>query len=200
MDKNKVFITSDLHFYHRNIIKYCNRPYSMDDDGIRQMNEDILKKFDELPDDCIVINNGDFCLNPKVKFEDLKQIAERMKGKNRELWIIMGNHDRKLHKFIKGDYKTSYDLLLGLGFDKIFPFPILIDNYLFSHEPVYLKPGSNLVNVYGHVHDNDIDENYFNRNYKNRGVIKPLGKFIDISNYKNVCWDKNHKFLKFTEL
>ena len=63
----------------------------------------------------------------------------------------------------------------------------------------------------------DIDKDYFNRECENwammervkaEGItqqtnldidtsIKPLGKEVDLSNYKNVCWDKHHKILTF---
>ena len=62
-----IFITSDLHFYHKNIIKYCNRPYSFDNDGIHQMNEDILSEFDKLPYGSIIYNLGDILLNMWAK-------------------------------------------------------------------------------------------------------------------------------------
>lgn len=221
LDKNKVYVTSDLHLFHKNIIKYCNRPYSFDWDGVRQMNEDIIKAFDELPDDSIIINNGDICLNSQVSFGQLKCFIDRMKKGNKQLWIIMGNHDRELQRYIKDqDYETSYDLLIGLGFDKVFEFPILIDDCLFSHEPVYLKPGSNLINVYGHTHDVLIDKDYFNRDCENwammervkkEGIteqknldidtsVKPLGKLVDVDNYVNVCWDANKRFIPLGEL
>lgn len=221
LDKNKVYVTSDLHLFHKNIIKYCNRPYSFDWDGVRQMNEDIIKAFDELPDDSIIINNGDICLNSQVSFGQLKCFIDRMKKGNKQLWIIMGNHDRELQRYIKDqDYETSYDLLIGLGFDKVFEFPILIGDCLFSHEPVYLKPGSNLINVYGHTHDVLIDKDYFNRDCENwammervkkEGIteqknldidtsVKPLGKLVDVDNYVNVCWDANKRFIPLGEL
>ena len=65
-NQNKLFITSDLHwknFYHRNIIKYCNRHYELSLEGIAKMNEDILKQFDELPEESTILNLGDILLN-----------------------------------------------------------------------------------------------------------------------------------------
>ena len=64
---NKTFIISDLHFFHVNIAKYCNRPYNVEElrnkdyesSEILKMNEDILKEFDKLPEKCDIYNNGD---------------------------------------------------------------------------------------------------------------------------------------------
>ena len=42
-----MYITSDNHFFHGRIIKYCDRNYNWEsDDDILRMNEDMLKEFD----------------------------------------------------------------------------------------------------------------------------------------------------------
>ena len=67
----QTFIISDLHLGHSNIIKYCGRPYHVEGSNrnpanipeVNRMNEDILKMFDYLPDNCDIWNLGDcfFC-------------------------------------------------------------------------------------------------------------------------------------------
>lgn len=223
MDLKKTYITSDLHLEHRNIIKYCDRPYDFSWEGVAKMNEEILAQFDELPAGSLIINCGDIGLNSSLTFDKLKEFVDRMKKNDKTLWIVLGNHDREMHLRCKDlrRFKTPYDLFIALGFNRVFPYPILLeDKYLLSHEPVYLTPGSNLINVHGHVHNIDIDEDYFNRECENwammervkaEGItqqtnldidtsIKPLGKEVDLSNYKNICWDKYHSILKATDV
>jgi metallophosphoesterase superfamily enzyme len=188
------------------------------------MNEDILKQFDELPAGSTIINLGDIALNSSLTFDKLKGFVDRMKKNDKKLWIVLGNHDREMNLRVKDlkRFKTPYDLFIALGFDRVFPFPILLEGkYLLSHEPVYLKPGSNLKQCYGHVHDCDIPEDYFCHEVENfammqrvqkEGItqqenidvdceaISDLTKVIDLNNYKNMCWDKHHRILKFEEV
>lgn len=221
-DLANVYITSDLHFFHKNIIKYCSRPYDMNDEGLEQMNNDIIKEFDKLPPNSVVINNGDICLSSNISFYRLKSIVDRMKANNKKLILIMGNHDREIHKYITKDEKfsDSKEFLEALGFDMVFDSPMAIENYILSHKPIYISPGSNVINIYGHTHDIDIDENYFNRDCENWAMmervkeeciteqknldidtsIKDKGLKIDKSNYINSCWDKHHRIIPLTEI
>lgn len=221
MDMDNIYITSDLHFYHKNIIRYC--PHFRESfKTLEEMNEYILSQIDKLPAESILINNGDLYLNSSKSFNDIKYLVDRMKANDKELWLIMGNHDREMVKFMKdAPSNSSLEVLYSLGFDRVFEYPILLEGkYLLSHEPVYLKPGSNLINIYGHTHDLKIDKDYFNHDCENwammervkkEGVsnqtnldidtsIKNYHKDIDIDNYMNVCWDKHGKILKFTDL
>ena len=219
--EDNVYITSDLHFYHKNIIKYCPR-FRESFHTLEEMNEHILSQVDELPTGSILINNGDLYLNSSKRFDDIKYLVDRMKANNKQLWIIMGNHDRTMAEFMQNSpTDDSRELLELLGFDRVYEFPILLeDKYLLSHEPVYLKPGSNLINIFGHVHDCMIDKDYFNRDCENwammervkkEGITKQTNLDIDTSiknyhrtisldNYKIACWDYYGKILKFNDL
>ena len=47
-----IYIISDTHFSHRNIIEYCNRPY----EDIETMNKDIVQKLNSIvhPEDVVI--------------------------------------------------------------------------------------------------------------------------------------------------
>jgi calcineurin-like phosphoesterase family protein len=38
------FFSSDYHFYHKNVIKYCNRPFN----NVEEMNEKIISNHNKL--------------------------------------------------------------------------------------------------------------------------------------------------------
>ena len=211
-----LYITSDLHYHHRNIIKYCNRPYELSLDGIAKMNEDILKQFDELPEGSTILNLGDILLNSSKTFDELKYLVDRMKANNKKLWLVMGNHDRELSRYLKKqDFESSYDLLVALGFDRVYDKPIYMDGIIFSHEPIY-----NTKNCHGHTHDIDIDKDYFNHECENWAMMERVkkeaiskqknldidtsknltGREIDVKNYFNICWDKHYRILPYDEV
>lgn len=84
VQSNKVWFTSDLHFWHKNICKYCNRPYK----SVEEMNEHIIKKWNFfIKEDDVVFLLGDigFC-----GIEKLRPLMSQLNGK---IYLIQGNHD-----------------------------------------------------------------------------------------------------------
>lgn len=83
------FFTSDLHFGHENVIKYCNRPYAnaatMDEELIQNWNSEVA------PTDTVYIL-GD------VFFHKLTQSMNIMSRLNGVKHLILGNHDKVIAK------------------------------------------------------------------------------------------------------
>ena len=78
-----IYFTSDFHFSHRNVIKYCNRPFS----DVHEMNKALTSLWNDTvkPEDTVYFL-GDFSLNKNVT----KVIAPMLNGKK---ILIPGNHD-----------------------------------------------------------------------------------------------------------
>lgn len=208
------YIISDLHLTHKNIIKYCKRPYEMTSEGVGLMMEDIFKLFDALPENCIVWNLGDL-LDTSVahSIDEVRAIVDRMKGPKglRKLYLILGNHDNcKLNK-------SRITFYYEAGFNKVYDTPIIVsDKFILSHEPVYLDKSSIFTNLYGHTHDKAIESNYFcydwekvfiaAREARAQGLEEPEPKIafpekeIDTNKYLNVCYDYNHRFLDLSKI
>ena len=136
---NKVFITSDLHLGHSNIIQYCNRPY----EDVNEMNEDLIRRWNEtVTDSDRVFFLGDFGLASKEK---IIEWGNRLRGRK---VMIYGNHDH---------YKP--EIYYEAGFEYVSKWPIMIQNkYLLSHAPISSIDGGSincgkLINLYGHIHD-----------------------------------------------
>jgi calcineurin-like phosphoesterase family protein len=141
----RVLFWSDLHFFHNNIIRYCERPF----DSVEQMNSAMLKNYyHAIKDDDLVIFGGD------VAFSDVdktKALLQALPGKK---VLVLGNHDfdtnkmtyRNYHAFDMVTMAFSYPLVTSAG---------KICNVLVSHYPIddKLLP-DNTINVHGHIHDN----------------------------------------------
>lgn len=80
------YFTSDTHFYHKNIIEFCNRPYY----SVENMNEEMIENWNSRVDhtDSIYFL-GDFSFGTP---EQNREILFRLKGHKH---LIVGNHDRK---------------------------------------------------------------------------------------------------------
>lgn len=82
-----IWFTSDTHFDHANIIRYCNRPFS----NVDEMNETIIKNWNSLvkPDDDIY-HLGDFSMS-----KDWSKWFYFLSRLNGNIYLIRGNHDNK---------------------------------------------------------------------------------------------------------
>lgn len=87
----RYWFTSDWHLSHKNIIKYCNRPF----DDIHQMNKTIINNVNDLvKKDDILFFLGDFAFS-----KDLNHIIDlRNKIQCLDMRFILGNHDKLIRK------------------------------------------------------------------------------------------------------
>ena len=135
MSFERVWFISDLHLAHKNIIKYCSRPF----DNVNQMNEILIQNWNKkirVEDRVFVL--GDFALCGKDK---IIEFGNQLKGRK---ILILGNHD--------GASLTTY---YNAGFEMVSKFPIIFqDFFILSHEPIEFLPlNTPFVNIFGHVHN-----------------------------------------------
>ncbi len=132
MKKN--WFISDLHLGHKNIIKYCNRPF----ESVEEMNKVLIENWNSIVDeDDIIYFLGDFCLG---NYETFKNFAKMLNGHKR---FIMGNHDHFSKKQIKAAGFELVEKELLLKIDDL--------NLHLFHYPIEVENGEIL--VYGHVHE-----------------------------------------------
>jgi len=93
------YFTSDTHFGHGNIIKYCTRPFK--DAG--EMDRAIIANWNETvqPDD-IVYHLGD------VAFTSPDRAKHILSCLNGHKILILGNHDRSGHKMAEWGFAEVY--------------------------------------------------------------------------------------------
>jgi calcineurin-like phosphoesterase family protein len=84
-----IFFTSDEHYGHSNIIKFCDRPFTDTD----EMRETLIRNHNEVVpagNASLTIHLGDIFWN-KVSLDEAESILKRLNGKHA---LIYGNHDK----------------------------------------------------------------------------------------------------------
>ena len=133
-----LFFISDNHYFHKNIIKYCNRPFS----SVEEMNEELIKRNNSVVktnDLCYYL--GDFGFTSK---ENIIKICNRLNGRK---IIIFGNHDNRKAITNSGCFErifTYFDFKYDDNFICLFHYPISEWNKKFH--------GS--IHLHGHCHGN----------------------------------------------
>ena len=135
-----IWVISDTHFQHANIIKYCDRPFKTVD----EMNSAMITAWNEtVKDGDIIYHLGDVYTGEPPTF------LHKLKGRKR---LILGNHDN-------GKDSRLYDNFQKIMMWRMFP----EFGLLFTHVPVHEstlyrgKTGNEknptmLKNIHGHIH------------------------------------------------
>lgn len=139
MGMAQVFVISDTHFGHDNILNFVlpngerMRPFA----SVEEMDEVMVDRWNAVVSpQAHVYHLGDFA----IKKADIA-IAKRLNGKKR---LVRGNHDI---------YPTK--VYLEAGFQEIYGVRVF-DDMILSHIPLHqesIKPRW-LANVHGHLHNN----------------------------------------------
>tara|TARA_R110000824_G_scaffold96509_3_gene231062 strand:+ start:170 stop:829 length:660 start_codon:yes stop_codon:yes gene_type:complete len=134
----KDYFISDTHFGHKNVIRYCNRPFKT----VTEMNETIVSRWNNIVSDGdrVFVIGDVFLMSPL----DAKPIIESLNGYK---ILIAGNHDRSKKTMLAAgfdEYHKSYDYSTN-KFEKV----------LLNHYPVpdiILRDGGYAFQIHGHIH------------------------------------------------
>lgn len=144
---SNIYLWSDIHFGHGNIIKYCNRPFP----NRQLMDQCLIGNYQNMiKHDDIVIFGGDIGF---MKANDVNHILSQLPGY--KIWIV-GNHDI-----------TRDGEVMELAFDErhlCFVVDVEKDSrsyqLLFTHYPLDItNVPDGCFNVHGHIHDNLVPGN-----------------------------------------
>ncbi len=137
-----LWFTSDTHFSHKNILNFCNRPFS----SVEEHDAVLIDNWNSrIGNDDTVFHLGDFCFAGAPKW---KQIREQLNG---HIYLIKGNHDDK-------NLQAS---LYPLFEDVLYQAKVLIDGQVvyLNHFPFLCFPHANskhyhdyFIQLFGHCH------------------------------------------------
>lgn len=136
-----IFFTSDLHFRHKNILKFEGRPF----ETLEEMNNCLIDAWNKVvKKNDTVYNLGDFCFG---SYEKWVELLEQLNG---NIIHIKGNHDssntlKKLHKngYLKevhmvGHYLKTRKHVLHL-----------------THYPMEIGNRPRIWSLHGHIHSQE---------------------------------------------
>lgn len=129
-----IYLTSDLHFGHRNIITYCNRPFQ----SVEEMDEIMITKYNfiiEQEDEVWFL--GDLFFHTKK--ERVRDIIQNLKGRKH---LVLGNHDELSKSF----YESAGFITVVNSTELVFN----EETYLLEHIPRY---DPKIKQFCGHVHE-----------------------------------------------
>lgn len=168
-----VWVTSDCHFGHKNVIKYENRKYT----NVEEMDLDLINRWNSkvgIKDEIYIL--GDFTLSNNKSYAI--DILKRLNGRK---YLILGNHDNIsqkkevmvyfewVKKYFELDYKDNHFVM--------FHFPILSWNRKY-HGAIHL---------YGHIHGNKLTEYQI----VNEIVMKnSYNVSVEVNNYEPISLDE----------
>lgn len=168
-DKNKLFITSDEHYGHYNIIRMANRPY----DSVEKMDRELINNHNSIvSEDDTTIHLGDFIWKGH-KFDD---IVFQLNGFH---IFIKGNHD---HEYPSESYAKNNYFKYKILNNQIFEFEYMKKKFVACHYPIYQNEWNggyrNSIHFYGHTH-RDLELN----NAFHVGVDTNEWKPINLTNF-----------------
>jgi len=177
-----IWFTSDTHFNHKNIIKYCDRPFN----SVREMDGTMIENWNNLvePND-IVFHAGDFCFG---QYKTWKFFTDALNGR---IYLSQGNHDKdnsiprntfeRIEQFynllIQGDEEISQGQRIT-----VCHYPML--SWYHSHRGSW--------QLFGHVHGALTNTNLADDGFNLNGKLTPnqLDIGVDVHDFEPISYEQ----------
>lgn len=142
---SEIFVISDTHFGHENIIKYCGRPFA----NAELMDEVLIENWNSVvkPQDK-VYHLGDVYMGHRR--EDINPILSKLNGKKR---LILGNHDNGKDQVLQKHFQKIEMWRMFPEFGLLLTHVQVHESALFRGETGNEKDPKKLKNVHGHIHN-----------------------------------------------
>lgn len=181
-DGSGVFFTSDTHWGHANIIRFCSRPFI----SVEEMNDVLIQNWNNVvPKDGIVFHLGDFAFGGSQLWND---VLSKLNG---HIYLILGNHDRKN---LREGYMQRFELIapqMQIEIDK--------QSVYLNHYPFLCYGGSyrDVWQLFGHVHTSKSKNTGkdFDRLVNLMPTQYDVG--VDLNDFTPISWAKLKERIKF---
>ena len=185
LSPNKIWFTSDTHFFHDKIVEYSQRPFA----SVEEMNEELIARWNSVVHrDGIVFHLGDFCFGKPDKWN---HILDRLKGR---IYLVLGNHDAgHISEEVAERFEAvAFQMRLNVNGQKIY----------LNHFPFLSYSGDNhgTWQLFGHIHSNLHNYNII---YKHRLAVLQPGQYdvgVDNNNFTPVSYRQVEEIIKNRKL
>ena len=129
-----IYVISDTHFFHENIIKYCYRTFKTLDEQDRILLSNWNNTVKETD---MVIHLGDIAFS-----KNAARLIKVIKELNGRKILVQGNHDkRSRHWYMTNGFEFACDSFVW-------------DNIIFTHRPISRDNIDRWrLNIHGHIHE-----------------------------------------------
>ena len=135
--EDRIWFTADSHIGHRNIIKYCQRPFS----DVEDMNKTLISNWNKVVGiNDYVFHLGDFSVGGAAEWTSLIDCL------NGRIFLVLGNHDMNNvdQGFMRRFEDVSMQMLISIGKQRVY-----LNHYPFlCYGGVYRGTWQ----LFGHVH------------------------------------------------
>ena len=182
-----LFFTSDTHFDHKNILKYCKRPFS----SVEEMNQGLIDNWNSVVGkDDTVFHLGD------VTFGGNTNLIKYVSQLNGHIILIKGNHDRKLQQSICDklfDY-TCQQLTLNIDGITVFlnHFPFLCFSGTYKTDKS--------IQLFGHIHSGPFSSGPDIDRFMQYGTLNQYDVGVDNNHYTPVNWNDILKRIDYANI
>lgn len=128
------YVYGDPHFYHKQIITYCKRPFT----SVEKMNRTLINNYNQIvKKDDIVYILGDLMIENDP--QRMQVIASKLNGQK---CLILGNHDKiKVWDYVNAGFASVHTALR------------IRENVYLSHDPaVKVALPDEAILIHSHIH------------------------------------------------
>jgi calcineurin-like phosphoesterase family protein len=173
-------VTSDLHFFHKNIIKHC--PDTRLFESVDEMNVELVNHWNStIGVNDVVFHVGDFSFGNE---EHTQALLAQLNG---TIIFIYGNHDKILRKISKVPSTNQFFDYLEIMFNGT--------KVCMGHYPMHVwnQSGRGSVMLYGHTHGSfEAPGRTMDIGYDANGRILKLQKAVDMCEQRDIYTPDHH--------
>lgn len=178
LSPDKVWFTSDTHFFHSHVINYSQRPFAT----VEEMNEAMIERWNSVVhNDHFVFHLGDFCFGGA---DEWNYVLDRLKGR---IILILGNHDMRCRgrEFMDRFELVAQQIKIKIGDQKIY----------LNHFPFLCYSGEDYGDwqLFGHIHTNPYNNNVIDKQRLSMLLPSQYDVGVDNNNFTPISFREIQK-------